>query len=171
MANPYYVDFVVPEDSAGIEYPANSCTFYKAGDIIKMPKADRAVCAKLVQEESDNLAKCFPAYCLSDDGFPTDGHRVPVLVAAGATVVQPVASIEGCRPPNMVCFHYCGSCLYVGYDADPVIDPNDPVAMAGGGADPNPTCRDLIENGVCIETLHIHNPSESDVTVMLSYYC
>ncbi len=168
MASPYDFLYTVQESDGVLEYPRGVC--HQVGDTIRVPFKDK-MCFFEDVLPANEPACCFPEYCVGPDGVPTGGFRVPVLVPAGGTVAQPVASKEGCAPPAMVCFHYCGSCLYVSYDAPPVIDPEDPNAACGGGADPNPTCRDLIENGVCVETIHIHNPSAADVLVMLSYYC
>ena len=167
MANPYDVKYEVPVGDGPINYAGNC---YQDGEIISVKRSDFACFAEFINPDNSQM-KCFPAYCIGDSGVSPKGFRVPVLVPAGATVEQAVSTIEGCAPPNMVCFHYCANCLYVGYDAEPVIDPSDPIAAAGGGADPNPTCRDLIEHGVCVETLFIHNPATTDVTVTLSYYC
>jgi hypothetical protein len=138
-----------------------------------MNPTDFESCGELINDYEDEGLKCFPEYCVGKDGAPTTGYRVPVTVPAGAIFEQPVAAIEGCRPPAMVCFHYCANCLYVGYDSPPIVDPEDPIAQAGGGADPNPTCRDLVDDktGECVEVLHIYNPSDVDVLVTLSYYC
>ena len=170
MVSAYAFEYVVQDSDGPLEYPAGSCKIYQPGESIWVSHTDKMCFFKLLLPE-DAPDCCFPEYCVTDKGFTTKGYRVPVQVPAGATIPQPVAAIEGCAPPAMVCFHYCGPCLYVGYDAEPVIDPADPMAATGGGADPNPTCRDLIENGVCVETLYIHNPSAEDVLVTLSYYC
>ena len=167
MASPYDFKYEVQEADGPLKY-RGEC--YAVGDIINVKHTDKVCFFEDVLPAKDTPC-CFPEYCVGKDGASTKQYNVPVLVPAGATVEEAVASIEGCKPPAMVCFHYCSPCLYVGYDAAPVTDPADPVAQSGGGADPNPTCRDLIEKGVCVETLHIFNPTAEDVIVTLSYYC
>ena len=162
MANPFDIPYEVTAADAPLTYNRRC---YAEGEIVQVNQNDIG-CFLDDAFPDPELGCCFPEYCDTIED-PTSGYRVPVLVPAGGTIIQPVASIEGCKPPASVCFHYCGSCLYVGYDAAPVLDPADPVAATGGGADPNPTCRDLD----CIETLHIHNPSDADLLVTLSYYC
>jgi len=166
MGNPYDVEFEVPEGSPRIEFPAYSCCYFYPGDIIRMSEAEFSTCRKTLMPEPPKDC-CFPAYgCPAEEEF-----RVPVLVGPGETFEQPVSLLEGCSPPRKVCFHYCAGCLYVGYDAPPVIDPTDPAAAAGEGADPNPDCRSLVTDDGCVETLHIHNPSDAAVIVTLMYFC
>ena len=173
MANPYDVQYVVTRaDVGGLE--GGSLTWngkcYAEGDTIAVDHLDILCFMGEIKPEAP-LDNCFPEYCLTADGYPTKGYRVPVLVPANGVVeIHTVPSIDGCAAAGMVCFHYCSPCLYVGYDADPIIDPMDPDGQTGGGADPNPTCRDLIENGVAVETIHMSNPTDADVLVMLSYY-
>ena len=168
MANPNDFLYTVPEGTGSLSYQG-SC--YSDGEIVRVKFSDKGCFFKtVVTEELDT--KCFPEYCEGSEGYPTDGYRVPVTVLAGGVVsIEAVPSIEGCKPPNTVCFHYCAPCLYVEYNADPIYDAADPNAANGAGADPNPTCRDLIKNGVSVKTIHMANPSDVDVTVMLSYYC
>ena len=167
MASPYFVDYVVPDGTGSLTYN-RKC--YKDGETIKVPQPD--ICCFMDEVAlAEKPGKCFPMYCLGADGYPTAGYRVPILVpAGGAVTIATVPTIEGCAPANMVCFHYCSPCLYVGYNADPITDPADADGQLGGGADPNPTCRDLIDNGEVVETIHMTNPTDSDVIVMLSYY-
>lgn len=167
MASPYVFEYTVKDSDGPIRY-ADVC--YEVGDVIKLKHSDKHCFYELLMPEPEKSC-CFPEYCLTADGYPTDGYRVPVLVPAGSTVVHSVPSIEGCKPAGQVHFHYCANCLYVGYDSAPLVDPEDPNAADGGGADPNPTVRDLIHNGVQVQTIHILNPTDADVLVMLSYYC
>ena len=167
MANPYDIQYTIGAGEAPIKYRG---VCYTEGCTITVKRNEIGCFLDEIRPEPkpDN---CFPAYCTCKDGFPVEGYRVPVIVPAGETVVTSVPVIEGCAPAAQVCFFHCGECLYVGYDAEPLIDPENAAAAAGGGADPNPTCRCLERDGQCIETLHIHNDGAEDVRVMLSYYC
>ncbi len=170
MANPHDVEWTVPQGYPRVEFPAGSCNYFYAGDVITMSEAERSTCQKLLQPEPLK-DKCFPEYCLTQDGWPTDGYRVQVRIPANSTVIHPVPSEEGCRPPNKVSFHTCGMCIYADYDKTPLIDPDSAIVATGGGADPSPTIRDLVTKGVCVETIHMLNPSDSEVLVTLSYFC
>ena len=168
MGSPYDMKYTVPTGTGEFCYRGKK---YSDGDVVSMKREDFLACQKTqMPEELDT--KCFPEYCEGSEGYPTDGYRVPVTVLAGGVVaIEAVPSIEGCKPPNTVCFHYCAPCLYVEYDADPIYDAADPNAANGAGADPNPTCRNLIKNGVSVKTIHMANPSDVNITVTLSYYC
>lgn len=167
MANPYDEDYIVPADKAPIEFGGHC---YQEGDVIKLKRSELACFREQVFPVYDD--KCFPEYCPTEDGWPTDGYRVQVLVPAGGEpVISEVPNIEGCRPPNKVLFHTCGMCIYVDYDTTPLIDPASEVVATGGGADPHPTIRDLTLNGGCIETIHMLNTNDVDVLVTLSYFC
>lgn len=167
MGNPYDTAHVIEEGDGPLCY---NKVVYEEGQSVPL-KFGEKLCFEQTQPSADNKPKGFPSYCVDAKGYPTDDYRVIVEVPAMSTSPVDVASIEGCAPPGMVCFHYCSACLYVGYDAEPVIDPKDPIAATGGAADPNPTCRKLIENGKCVEQLFIHNPTDAPVLVTLSYYC
>lgn len=168
MANPYDFPYTVPDGDGPVQY-RGEC--YADGQVIPVKHSDKGCFFKTVVPETlDN--KCFPEYCPTEDGWPTDGYRVQVLVPAGGEpVISEVPNIEGCRPPNKVLFHTCGMCIYVDYDTTPLIDPASEVVATGGGADPHPTIRDLTLNGGCIETIHMLNTNDVDVLITLSYFC
>ena len=167
MGNPYDKLYTVPLDSPPIEFPAGSCKWHYPGDQIRMNAAEMSVCADLKGLPVGTPRDCFPVCRAGEGGYPTGGYRVPFNIPAGATdAVHIVPSLEGCAAPRMVCMDYCSACIYAGYDAAPLIDPEDPDAQAGGGGDPNPTCRVLD----CVETIHFANPGAEDVLVTLSYF-
>lgn len=164
MASPF--DFVheVTADEAPLEYPAGSGKCYQAGDMVRVKTTDQSCFYELILP-ADAPDKCFPEYCVNE-GWPTRGYRNHYELAPGAVTVVAVPSIPGCAPPARVCFDAKG-CIFVGYDADPVLDATD-----GTGADCNPTCRDLIDKyGNCVTAIHIHNAEDAPIHLCLSYYC
>lgn len=169
MTTAYSVPYVVPPGIDSLEYPARSGNCYKPGDTVWVKQTDIACFLTDMQEQEK--AKCFPAYCVDDKGYPTEGYRVLVEVPPEETLPVSVPFLEGCKPPAMVCFHQCGACIYVGYDAEPIMDPEDPAVANGGAPDPNPTCRKIANDDGCVETIFIHNASSVPNLVTLSFYC
>ena len=163
MGSPYDIEYEVTEEDGPICFGGVE---YKPGEVMRMKPSEFGCFRELLAAEPA-LDCCFPPYCAAD-GYPTKGYRDQIEVAPGEVGVATVPVIEGCRPAETVSFHYCPtSCVYVGYNADPVVG-----AVADGTAgDPNPTVRDLIEKGVCVETIHIFNCGADPVKVTLSYYC
>lgn len=163
-ANPYDVPYVVGEHESPLTY--NRVCYY-AGDTIYVKQNDIG-CFLEDLPEAEPLDCCFPEYCVGPEGVPFAGHRVNFVVPAGGVAVLPIPVIEGCNPPGRVCFFFCSSCLWLGVDADPVVDAEDPVSLAGGGAFPNPICIDLTG---CEETLHLATDDATDVKGTLMFYC
>ena len=164
MANPYDIKYLVKAEEAPLTYNGEC---YLADEVIRV-KQNHIGCFMGQLPPEEPLDCCFPEYCVGPDGVPFSGYRVPFTIPAGEVAILPIPSIEGCNPPNKVRFFYCSGCVYLGIDADPLVDPEDPVAANGGGAYPNPTMIDLTG---CEETIHLSSGDASDVSGMLMFYC
>lgn len=165
MANPFDIPYVVSEEEAPLTYK-RACP-YEAGETIMVKRNDIGCFLEDILPEPE-LDCCFPEYCVGADGVPFAGYRVPFCIPPGEVLVIPVPSIPGCVPAGSVRFFYCSGCVWLGIDSDPIVDPEDPIAIAGGGAYPNPT---MINLTGCEETIHLSSDDPVEVKGTLMFYC